>query len=207
MPRMSQSHPTSRTPLYGLVLAGGRGTRLKADKGALRYHGAPQARWAHDLLTRVCQRVFVSVRPDQADLDPYRDLPLIVDTEEGAGPAAGLTAALHRFPAVAWLLLAADMPLVEPVTLRKLVVARDPEAVGTAYKHADGAPEPLCAIFEPKVLAAMAVAGTSAAVSLRQLLEAGPAKLVALSDTTPLASVNTQEDDARVRRALAERSR
>lgn len=196
--------PQSNPPLHGLVLAGGRGTRLGAEKGALDYHGQPQVRWALELVTPLCARAFVSVRAAQAQGPVYRDLPLILDDgAEAAGPAAGLAAALRRFPDVAWLVLAADMPLLDRALLARLVAARDTTALATAFRHVDGTPEPLCAIFEPAVLPAIEAMGGSHRVSLRGVLATGPAKLLALDDDAPLTSVNTPEDDARVRRRLA----
>ena len=57
--------PATKAPLYGLVLAGGRSTRMQRDKAALAYHGRTQLEWAMDLITPFVERAFVSVRPDQ----------------------------------------------------------------------------------------------------------------------------------------------
>jgi len=193
--------------LYGLVLAGGRGTRLSRDKGSLDYHGLPQALWAYQLLEPVCggEHRFVSVRGDQLEAAPYLDLPTIADEGEGGGPAAGLLAALNRFPAVAWLTVAADMPLLTPRLLATLVAQRDPAVIATAFRHADGTPEPLCAIWEPAARAVIAAAATPAEVSLRRLLEANPAKLIAPDDERALASVNTPAEEAAARQVLERR--
>ena len=75
-------------PLYGLVLAGGRSTRMQRDKAALAYHGRTQLEWAMDLITPFVERAFVSVRPDQQG-DPVRaKYPQVVDTHENLGPIA-----------------------------------------------------------------------------------------------------------------------
>jgi molybdopterin-guanine dinucleotide biosynthesis protein A len=194
--------PQRVPPLHGLVLAGGRGTRLGREKGALDYHGEPQARWAHALLESVCGRAFASVRADQAGVEPYAGLPLIVDTQAGAGPAAGLLAAFAAEPEAAWLLLAADLPLVDRPTLERLVAARDVAAVATGYRHRDGTAEPLCAIYEPGARAALA-AQRPGRLSLRRVLEAGPSRLLDPLDGARLTSVNTAADDAAVRARLA----
>ena len=39
--------------MYGLVLAGGRSTRMQRDKAALSYHGTTQLDWAMELITPV----------------------------------------------------------------------------------------------------------------------------------------------------------
>ena len=58
-------------PLYGLVLAGGRSTRMRRDKATLSYQGRSQLDRAMELLGSCVQQAFVSVRPDQRS-DPAR---------------------------------------------------------------------------------------------------------------------------------------
>src|SRR6185312_1358263 len=137
-------------PLYGLVLAGGRSTRMQRDKAALEYAGRSQLERAIELATPLVERLFVSVRRDQTG-DPLRArFPQIVDSGEVEGPIAGIMAAQSCYPDAAWLVLACDLPLLDPATLRHLLRARRPERQATAYRSSrDGLPEPLCAIYEP----------------------------------------------------------
>ena len=137
-------------PIYALVLAGGRSTRMQRDKAALTYHGRTQLEWAVSLLQSHAQRVFVSVRPDQTG-DPVRArFDQIVDTHENLGPVAGILAAQAKHPQVAWLVLACDLPFLDNATLTHLIGARQPQRLATAYRSShDGLPEPLCAIYEP----------------------------------------------------------
>lgn len=196
---------TPAVPVYGLILAGGKGSRLGADKGLLDYHGQSQARWLFELVGTVCPERFLSIRTEQIGTAPYADLPTILDSTAHEGPASGLLAASRSFPGVAWLLVAVDMPLLRPVTLAALMRERDVSSWATAYCHPDGVVEPLCAIWEPPALAAVAAGaanGGPRGVSLRRLLERGPAKLLNIDDDLPLRSVNTAADDAFVRRVM-----
>ena len=192
-------------PLYGLVLAGGRGSRLGTDKGSLDFHGLPQVQRTLELLAAACDRTFVSLRPDQADGAAYRGLASIADFAVDGGPAGGLMAAARAFPGVAWLVVAADLPLLSAATLAGLVSQRDPALLATAFRHSDGTPEPVCAIFEPGVAALLGAAVGPQAISLRRLLERGPARIVDCPDPDALTSVNTPADEQRVRRLLADR--
>jgi molybdopterin-guanine dinucleotide biosynthesis protein A len=181
-------------PLYGLVLAGGRSTRMKMDKAALDYHGKPQMAHCHDLLRGFCRDVFVSVRSDQADDPVSRRLPQIHDRFVGFGPMGGILSALKEHPEAAWLVLACDLPFVDEVTLRALVRERNPYKLATAFvSPRDGFPEPLCAIYEPKSV-----------FWLLQFLGLGihcPRKILINSDThllkppTPQALANANSPD------------
>jgi molybdopterin-guanine dinucleotide biosynthesis protein A len=137
-------------PVYGLVLAGGRSTRMRSDKAALSYQGHSQLERAMALLGAQLPRTFVSVRAEQAD-DPLRArFPRIIDRQQNIGPIAGVLAAQAEHPGSAWLVLACDLPLLDAPTLAHLLAERDPRRVATAYRSShDGLPEPLCAIYEP----------------------------------------------------------
>lgn len=214
-------------PLYGLVLAGGRGTRLGPggrEKGLLDYHGEPQVRWAMALLAPFCARVYVSLRPDQAGADAYADLPAVVDSAS-RGPASGLAAAFALAPDAAWLVLAADMPLADRELLAALVAARGagPRAAATAFRGADGGLEPLCTIYEPSFRPALEAAlgpapgaevepapgvdkrAREGGPSLRRLLEAAHPTVVEPPSAAVLGSVNTPADDRAAREALSGR--
>ena len=146
----SRGAGAAAAPLYGLVLTGGRSTRMQRDKATLEYAGRSQLERAVELMTPWVERVFVSVRPEQTG-DPLRArFAQIVDSGEVAGPIAGIIAAQARHPGAAWLVLACDLPLLDPQTLEYLVRSRRPGRHATAYRSSrDGLPEPLCAIYEP----------------------------------------------------------
>lgn len=123
---------------------------MQRDKATLAYHGRTQLEWAVSFLEPHVQRVFVSVRPDQVK-DPTRArFDQIVDTHENLGPIAGIMAAQAKYPNVAWLVLACDLPFLDDGTLETLIAARQPQRLATAYRSShDVLPEPLCAIYEP----------------------------------------------------------
>lgn len=145
-------------PVYGLVLAGGRSTRMGRDKAGIEFQGRSQLERAFGLLEPLTARSFVSVRPDQQD-DPLRTrFPQIVDLPDGAeGPTRGIRAAQQAHPEAAWLVVACDLPLLDAATLQNLIARRDPARIATAYRSGhDGLPEPLCAIWEPASAAPLA---------------------------------------------------
>jgi molybdenum cofactor guanylyltransferase len=145
-------------PLYGLVLAGGRSTRMQRDKAAIEYQaGETQLDAAVKLLAPRVERVFVSVRAEQSGERARAGYAQILDRGDVEGPIAGISAALAEHPQVAWLVLACDLPFLDAATLDKLIAARDTARDATAFRSShDGLPEPLCAIYEPRARAAIA---------------------------------------------------
>ncbi|MFH0879166.1 MAG: NTP transferase domain-containing protein [Lentisphaerota bacterium] len=140
-------------PLFGLVLTGGKSTRMKTDKAALVYQGKPQSARTFALLSEVCEKVFLSNRRDQESLEGHRGWPQIHDAVDVRGPMAGIITALQTHPDKSWLIAACDLPFLDRPTLDFLIRHRNPAKMATAFTSAhDGLPEPLCAIYEPSSL-------------------------------------------------------
>jgi molybdopterin-guanine dinucleotide biosynthesis protein A len=190
-------------PLYGLVLAGGESRRMGRDKALLEYHGRPQLEWAFELLSRHCERSFVSLRAAPAGDGPRAALPRIVDGAVGAGPIAGIAAAQAAYPEAAWLVVACDLPFLSGALLGHLIGRRGAQPV-TAYRSAqDGLPEPLCAIYEPATRdAILEFVGTGRHCPRRFILASG-VPLLDLPEATALDNVNTPAELAAAAARLA----
>ncbi len=140
-----------RIPIHGLVLTGGRSTRMRRDKAALQFHGKSQAKYCFDVLTPHCEKVYISNRQDQAEAAGHSGLPQLHDRYVDFGPMGGILTALHEHPNAAWLVLACDLPFVDNATIAHLLRNRCAYRMATAFRStSDGMPEPLCAVYEPK---------------------------------------------------------
>lgn len=133
---------------WGLVLAGGRSRRMGSDKALLLRDGETQLARAVTLLQRHVARVFVSTRADQAEDEERGKFEQIVDRYDDMGPVAGILSALDRNAAVAWLVVACDLPNLDDDTIAGLLDRHSAEHPFTAYSSSyDNLPEPLCAIY------------------------------------------------------------
>lgn len=194
------------TALFGLVLAGGRSTRMQADKAALAYGARPQLAEAYELVARHVDRAWISVRADQADEPLRASYAQIVDGDLGQGPVAGIIAAQARHPGTAWLVVACDLPQLDDETLDDLVRQRDPARMATAFVSAhDRLPEPLCAIYEPASRSAILAQVAAGRNCPRRFLMDHDAKLLAPRHARALDNANTPDDAHAARTALAAR--
>lgn len=192
------------TPLYGLVLAGGRSRRMQADKAALSYGSRPQLALAFDLLSARVEATWISVRAEQAADALRARFPQVLDSGVGEGPIAGIVAAQGQEPTAAWLVLACDLPFLDGATLDQLIADRDPARQATAFRSVhDGLPEPLCAIYEPasrQPIQDYIAAGGSCP---RKFLLSQDALLLDPVNVQALDNANTPQDLAAVRAAFA----
>ena len=135
--------------LYGLVLSGGKSTRMGNDKGLIEYHRVPQREFLYHLLDKVCDKTFLSVRNEQKE-ELATDFNLIVDENKFRGPLNGILSAHSKYPNMAWLVLACDLPLINDESIAALIANRDSSKIATAYATKDSMlPEPLATIWEP----------------------------------------------------------
>lgn len=190
-------------PLHGLLLAGGRSTRMQRDKAGIEYAGQTQLERAMALLQPLVVRAFVSVRADQRG-DPQRKAyDCIVDALPECGPIGGIHAALRAHPGFAWLVLACDLPFLDAATLQQLIAARDVARVATAFRSShDGKPEPLCAIWEPRSAATIDSWLASGQQCPRGLLAHADVALLTLRSSQALDNINTSEEYAAARARL-----
>lgn len=187
--------------LSGLILAGGRSSRMGRDKASLTLPDGRTLiqRQAEVLRAAGADVVFASVRRGQANLPT--GLLAVFDSVPDAGPLAGLAAGLRAASAGRVIALAVDMPGIEAEHLRTLVELSD-DACGAALWR-DGQIEPLVAVY-PRSLADSAEAALAAgrhAVHAWVRAEAERGR-VRLWETPPewadaLRSWNTPEDLAR----------
>jgi len=138
----------NRVGIYGLVLAGGKSTRMGKDKGYIAYHGMPQNTYLYNMLNDLCDQTFLSIRSDQQG--QYEDFNVIIDQDLYKGPFNGLLSAHQKHPNVAWLVVACDLPLIDRAALQHLINSRNTKMAATAFAtKKTGLPEPLAAIWEP----------------------------------------------------------
>ena len=185
----------SETPVYGLVLSGGKSQRMGHDKALLERDGQSQLAFMVALLEPQVERVFVSTRDEQKDEPERRQFAQIIDRYSDMGPLAGILSAMDEHPAVHWLVVACDLPNISAETIGYLRASYSPDHPFTAYVSShDGLPEPLCAIYR---------AGSTD--TIREFADAGihcPRKILMRSDTYlieqldqgSLDNINTPDD-------------
>ena len=198
----------SENDLYGLVLAGGKSTRMNMDKSLLLYHGKTQVEYIFELLSVQCQKVFVSNRQDQKNLRGHGHLPQLHDLPEysGIGPLGGIVSALTQFPNAPWLVMACDLPFVTQETVEYLIERRNPQKIATAYISAhDQLPEPLCAIWEPRAHLKILDFLKQGIQCPRKILIKSDIQLIEQKDKRWLDNANTPEEFQNALKALQQK--
>ncbi|WP_153799100.1 NTP transferase domain-containing protein [Foetidibacter luteolus] len=178
----------------GLVLAGGKSTRMGYDKSAIAWHGKEQKYYMADMLGALCRQVYISCRNDQvAQTDAAYQT--IADSFTGLGPYGAILSAFREQPDAAWLVTACDLPLLDTPTLQYLLQNRDASAIATTFESPhDGLPEPLITVWEPKaypILLSFLAQGYSCP---RKVLRNNDVHIITPEKKENLLNVNTTEE-------------
>lgn len=194
--------------ITGVILAGGRSSRMGSDKAALILGG-------RSLLSRAVERLHLAlasvivIGPDHlVALQP--GAPIIPDARPGLGPLGGLATALEWAQTDWVFLVACDMPFIQPALVRHMaalaLAASDAEAV--ALRSPDGL-EPLHTVYRRDIESVIARTLAAPHPSMRGLLsqlrviEASPEDVARLDPRgLSIFNANTEEDWLRAR-ALA----
>jgi molybdopterin-guanine dinucleotide biosynthesis protein A len=180
--------------IFSLVLAGGASSRMGADKALLSYGNGPQVKRVAGMLEQLCPPVSISVRHDQLGKPVFAGMRLLPDREEGVGPLEGILSAFREAPDHAWLVVAVDMPYLSEATIRHLLESRDASVFATAYRNPQtDRPEPVCAIYEPRILPVLEAAKAEKRYSL-MLLRDVPIRLVEPVRARELRNINDPDE-------------
>lgn len=163
--------------MTGLVLCGGKSSRMGSDKGLLLRSGKPWSLIAREKLLAFCEEVYLSVQAGQAEIYGKIIQPrwLLPDDPRVkaycAGPLAAILSVPARIPGADLLILACDMPDMDLEVLSELVTAYRQYPGYPCYAFGAGAYfEPLCAIYTSELLWMLSRAAHSGMGSLQQVL-------------------------------------
>jgi molybdenum cofactor guanylyltransferase len=125
------------------VLAGGKSTRMGKDKAFLEFKGRILLARALELAAGAGQEVRIVGDPRKFAAFGR----VVEDIYRERGPLAGIHAALKSSATELNLMLAVDLPFVQPDFLKYLIsVARETKALVTVPRAGDGL-QPLCAVY------------------------------------------------------------
>jgi len=139
----------------GIVLAGGRSSRMGTPKAALEWHGSTLLRRICGLVERSVDGPVVVVRAaGQALPELPASIEVVEDAREGRGPLQGLAAGLAALSgrATAVYVSSTDVPLLHPAFVRRVVGALTGD-VDVVLPLAGGFPHPLSAAYRTSLLA------------------------------------------------------
>ncbi|KAF1035561.1 MAG: Molybdenum cofactor guanylyltransferase [Herbaspirillum frisingense] len=204
-PPPSTSSPSA---CIAILLAAGRGTRFDASEGKLIQPFSTHADGSGKVssVAQAAARTLLQVLPVVAVVAEENALAAVLRTLGcevvvlEAGAARAMSASLRQgllrtSDAAGWLVALADMPLVQPDTVKRIVAALQAGA-GIALPVMDGRRGHPVGFARPHLDELLALRGDQGA---RALLNAHPVTEIEVNDPGIFADIDTQDDLARLR--------
>jgi molybdopterin-guanine dinucleotide biosynthesis protein A len=182
--------------LTGLVVCGGKSSRMGKDKSTLEYHGQQQRYYLYEMLESLCGSVYLSCNKEQAKEVPatYK---VIVDEPEykEIGPMAALLSAFKKHPKTDFLVVGCDYPFIHKHHLKKLMqVTLDGVPAVAYFKKSDEVYEPLVAVYHHDIKGQLLKKFKEKNYSLERILKDVDAYRLYPSSTEIIRSVDTQKE-------------
>lgn len=194
----------SREKITGLVLSGGQGRRIQAEKGLLMLNHQTLAQNACRYLESRVSQVWISANRQQHHY--AKIAPVLADDPEygeGAGPLAGVATALKHLKTPWLLTLPVDVPWLPEEMLSLLANAVESGGVNVAYATTQNRAHPLCMLVHRDRFASLQAYLQGGDRKVRLWLKGQKAQPVMFTVEPDLfMNINTPEDLARAQQRL-----
>ena len=130
--------------ITGIILAGGKSSRMGSDKGLISLNGASFISHIIEVVTPLVKEIIIV--SNKTDYDVFK-LKRVADMVEDSGPLAGLYTGLYHSKTENNLVLSCDVPLINEAVLNKLIEGNNNES-DIIQLQSHGKTMPLIAIYK-----------------------------------------------------------
>ena len=138
-----------RRNITGIILAGGKSSRMGTDKGFLLLKNKPFLQYSIDALKPLVSEIIIV--SDNSDYDVV-GLKRVNDITKNAGPVAGICSGVEASSTEYNLILSCDIPLINSEILQKLIDNID-DTYQIIQAESNGKSMPLIALYKKDVVA------------------------------------------------------
>jgi molybdopterin-guanine dinucleotide biosynthesis protein A len=189
--------------IFGVILAGGEGRRMGADKAFVPLAGRPLIAHVLDRLEPQVDRVLISANGDAGRFVGF-GCPVVAD-DSPQGPLSGVLAALTVAAAQGATHLVStpvDTPFLPGDLVPQLLLAAESSAEGLALASDATGDHPATALWPVGIVAALAAFLAAGDAKVTRFTEAHHAARAVFPDPRAFLNLNTPEDLARAEALL-----
>ena len=172
--------------LTGIILSGGKSSRMGMEKGLVDFQGKPLISYAIKVLEPIVGSIIIGANNE---LDSYKKFSqhIVEDEIKGVGPIGGLLSTLRYTDTEKNIVISCDMPFINPELLSYLYQnIGDADIVVATQGH--NKTEPLCGVYSKKILPEIENAIRNGQYKMLDLFEKVHFKSVLINDTLPFYS-------------------
>jgi len=177
--------------ITGIILAGGKSSRMGTDKGMMFYKGRPMIQHILDPMAKICQRILIVTSNPMYGMFGFE---LVKDEKPDYGPVMGVLSGLRRSDTELNLVLSCDAPFVNFELMKQLIRNSDDTDVVAASSSVGV--HPLIAVYRQNCITAFEQAVKQDEHRLRTVLDQLEVQEFKAEgkDEELLRNLNTKED-------------
>jgi molybdopterin-guanine dinucleotide biosynthesis protein A len=138
----------TKMEVTGIILAGGKSSRMGTDKGLQELCGRPLISYSIQVLSEICSTIIISTSSDAYQSFGYKT---VADEIPGIGPMGGIYSALKQSKTEKNLVLSCDLPFVSRELLTYILENSEGFQVAVPWQGNQHY-EPLCGFYNLSVL-------------------------------------------------------
>ena len=187
-----------RKKITGIVLSGGKSSRMGTEKGLVKWRGKALIEYSLDALQKVCDQIIIS---SNKDCYSYLDLPVVKDEIENCGPMGGIYSCMKAYPSDIYVVVSCDVPNVSSALFSDLIANLDQNDVIIPVDE-KGKKQPLAAVYRYESFPQIEKELLNGRYKMMKLLDLMHTKAFLISPDLPyysnklLSNANTPDDIA-----------
>lgn len=152
--------------ITGIILAGGKSSRMGMDKGFCSLKGKPMVQYAIEVLEQLCDSIIIS--SNNMDYELF-DLPVIPDIIKNIGPMGGIYSGLNQSETQHNFFISCDMPMVSLELVQYIISSK--EGFDAVIPTWNNYPEPMCAYYNKNILESLSTLIQNRDYKLQNILQ------------------------------------
>ncbi len=136
-----------KNEITGIILAGGKSSRMGYDKGLAVVHGKKMIEQVYDVISAVTSSVMIIANTDAYN---FLGLPVYEDIVKDKGPLGGIYTGLNYSATNDTIVVACDMPLLSIELINQLITLKENKEI--VVPTLNGFMEPLCGYYNISIL-------------------------------------------------------
>lgn len=176
--------------LHGLILCGGKSSRMRQDKSSVLFQGKPLLFYATNLFDRLGVDFHLSINSSQAQLKEHYSC--IEDAFEDKGPLGGILSAM-KILGKNLLVIPVDMPHLNQSLLNQLIDTGDRHEMVRCFQLNERL-EPFPSIWRASSAEKLELFIREDQLSLQNCITQLPHQLIDCDDSTSFRNMNSPRD-------------
>ena len=132
------------TDITGIILAGGKSSRMGEEKGLKLHSGKPFISYIIEAMETITNKILIITKNKDYEVFGY---PCISDSYPNLGPVGGIYTGLKNTVTAQNMILSCDIPFITPSILQELVLQNDSDHDVITYENT-----PLVSLYKSTVL-------------------------------------------------------